>query len=92
MNYLVVSYTDGIDKNETRCATYEEAYKELVDRFLDYQRTCGYSESDVKQISEQIEAGDFSRDDCGIIIDDYPCFWSDSNPKQKYDIKIIDRY
>ena len=90
MKYLVVSYLDGRHTVETRCDTYEEAYKELVDRFLDYQRDCGYSEEDIKQLIEQIETGDLIRDDCGIIVDDYPCFWSDSNSKQKYDIKIID--
>ena len=92
MKYLVVSYIDGRDRIDAKCNTYEEAYEELVCRFLDYQRSCGYSEEDIKHISEQIEAGDFNRDDCGIIVDDYPCFWSDSNPKQKYDVKIIDRY
>lgn len=92
MSYLIVSSLDGIDKVEARHKTYREAYVELLDRFFDYQRSCGYSEEDIKNISEQVETGDFNRDDCGIIIDDYPCFWSDSNQKHKYDIKIIDQY
>lgn len=92
MSYLVVSVLDGHDSVEARFNTYKEAYDELVYRFLDYQRSCGYSEEDIDDISKQIESGDIIRDDCGIIIDDYPCFWSDSNPKQKYDIKIIDTY
>ena len=92
MKYLVVSTLDIEDKVEARCDTYEEAYEELLDRFFDYQRSCGYSEEDIKSIYEQIESGDLSRQDCGIIMDDYPCFWSDSNPKCKYDIKIIDQF
>lgn len=92
MSYLVVSVLSGRDSVEARCGTYKEAYDELVSRFLDYLRTCGYSEEDINDIFKQIEAGDISRDDCGIIIDDYPCFWSDSDPKQKYDIRIIDTF
>ena len=48
MKYLVVSTLDIEDKVEARCDTYEEAYEELLDRFFDYQRSCGYSEEDEK--------------------------------------------
>ena len=93
MSYLVVSTLDGIDRVESRHEKYGLAYVELLDRFFDYQRSCGCSEADINYFYEMIQLGeDFKRQECGVIVDDYPCFWSDVNPKHKYDIKIIDQY
>ena len=92
MKYLVVESLDGEDKVLNRHDAYDGAYVELLDRFLDYQKSCGYSEKDSEDLYTMIEAGgDLERDDCGIIVDGYPCFWSDSDPVHKYDIKIVDQ-
>ena len=91
MSYLIVSTLDGIDRVETRHKTYREAYVELLDRFFDYQRSCGCSEKEIEYFYEMIQLGeDFNRQDCGVIYDGCPCLWSDTNPNHKYDIKIID--
>ena len=91
MKYLVVESLDGEDRVVARFDKYEKAYIELLDRFFEYQRSCGCSEADITYFYNMIKLGkDFNRQDCGIIKDDYPCLWSDTNPKHKYDIKIID--
>lgn len=91
MKYLVVESLDGEDTVFGRYDKYSEAYAELMSRFFEYQRCCGYSEADINKFHKEIETGDFVRDDCGIIVDGYPCFWSDSDPVHKYDIKIVDQ-
>lgn len=89
MKFVVVSCIERDINLEAVCGTKEEANEKMKECFLEFHRTCGYSEYDINSMNTVIEiTDDLETDYFGYHAGNYA--WSDTNPKHKYDIKIID--
>lgn len=88
MKFVVVSCIERDINLEAVCGTKEEANEEMKECFLEFHRTCGYSEEDIDSMKTVIEITDnLETDYFGYHAGDHA--WSNEVEEVHYDIKIL---
>lgn len=89
MKFLVVSCIERDINLEAVCGTKEEANEKMKECFLEFHRTCGYSEESVDSMKSVIEFTDnLETGYFGYHVGDHA--WSNEVDEVHYDIKILE--